>query len=85
MDIKMSGFQTNLSFEYWLTIFTSIFSGGKSTLMRQTALLCVLAQMGCRVPAVSIELSPIDRIFTRLTFFNVIFPEMSKLSLRKVF
>ena len=43
--------------------------GGKSTLMRQTALLCVLAQMGCRVPAQSMALTPVDRIFTRIGMF----------------
>lgn len=40
--------------------------GGKSTLMRQTGLLVVLAQMGCKVPAEEMRLSPVDRIFTRL-------------------
>ena len=40
--------------------------GGKSTLMRQVGLLVVLAQMGCRVPADRLTLSPVDRIFTRL-------------------
>lgn len=40
--------------------------GGKSTLMREVALLGIMAQMGCMVPAESMELSIIDRIFTRL-------------------
>ena len=40
--------------------------GGKSTLLRQTCLLCVLAQLGCRVPATEMSLSPVDRIFTRV-------------------
>lgn len=40
--------------------------GGKSTLLRQTALAVILAQIGCFVPAASCELSPIDRIFTRI-------------------
>uniref|UniRef100_A0A6G1SF33 DNA mismatch repair protein n=1 Tax=Aceria tosichella TaxID=561515 RepID=A0A6G1SF33_9ACAR len=40
--------------------------GGKSTLMRQTALLVVLAQVGCFVPASSFKLTPVDRIFSRL-------------------
>lgn len=40
--------------------------GGKSTLMRQTALLVVLAQMGCYVPASKMSLTPVDRIFSRL-------------------
>ncbi|GMR53872.1 hypothetical protein PMAYCL1PPCAC_24067, partial [Pristionchus mayeri] len=40
--------------------------GGKSTLMRQVAVLSVLSQIGSLVPAKSMRLSPIDRIFTRL-------------------
>lgn len=40
--------------------------GGKSTLLRQTCLLCILAQVGCYVPAVSCQITPVDRIFTRL-------------------
>ena len=40
--------------------------GGKSTLMREVALLSIMAQVGSMVPADSMELSIIDRIFTRL-------------------
>ena len=40
--------------------------GGKSTLLRQTALGAILAQIGCYVPAEICELTPIDRIFTRI-------------------
>ena len=40
--------------------------GGKSTLMRQTALIAVLAYAGSFVPATSARLGPIDRIFTRI-------------------
>ncbi|KAF1770295.1 hypothetical protein GCK72_002113 [Caenorhabditis remanei] len=40
--------------------------GGKSTLMRQTAVLAILAHIGCKVPAFSMRLTPIDRIFTRI-------------------
>ncbi|MFM8453594.1 MAG: DNA mismatch repair protein MutS [Gammaproteobacteria bacterium] len=40
--------------------------GGKSTLMRQTALICILAHMGCFVPAEHASIGPIDRIFTRI-------------------
>ena len=49
-----------------LVIVTGPNMGGKSTLMRQTALICVLAQLGCFVPATSCTVTPIDRIFTRL-------------------
>nr|XP_023676866.1 DNA mismatch repair protein Msh6 [Paramormyrops kingsleyae] len=40
--------------------------GGKSTLMRQCGLVVILAQLGCYVPAESLRMSPVDRIFTRL-------------------
>lgn len=49
-----------------LIILTGPNMGGKSTLMRQTGLLVVLAQMGTAVPASEMRLSPVDRIFTRL-------------------
>ncbi len=40
--------------------------GGKSTYMRQTALITLLAYCGCYVPAEHAELGPIDQIFTRI-------------------
>jgi DNA mismatch repair protein MSH6 len=40
--------------------------GGKSTLLRQTCLITVLAQVGCWVPADSCVMTPVDRIFTRV-------------------
>ena len=40
--------------------------GGKSTYMRQIALITLLAYVGSYVPAVSATLGPIDRIFTRI-------------------
>jgi DNA mismatch repair protein MSH6 len=40
--------------------------GGKSTLLRQTCLIAILAQLGSYVPAESCELTPIDCIYTRL-------------------
>mmetsp|Transcript_48637 Transcript_48637/g.55107 ORF Transcript_48637/g.55107 Transcript_48637/m.55107 type:complete len:475 (+) Transcript_48637:1-1425(+) len=40
--------------------------GGKSTMLRQTCLIAILAQIGSYVPAESCQLTPIDCIFTRL-------------------
>ena len=39
---------------------------GKSTYMRQVALVCIMAQIGCFVPAKKAEVPLIDRIFTRI-------------------
>ena len=40
--------------------------GGKSTLLRQTCLATIMAQMGSFVPARKFQLTAVDRIFTRL-------------------
>src|SRR6202012_2919591 len=40
--------------------------GGKSTYLRQAALLVVMAQSGCFVPAERARLGVVDRIFTRI-------------------
>ena len=40
--------------------------GGKSTYLRQTALIVILAQMGSFVPAKSAKIGVVDRIFTRI-------------------
>jgi DNA mismatch repair protein MutS len=49
-----------------LTLLTGPNMGGKSTLMRQAALLVLLAHIGCPVPAKALRLGPFDRIFTRI-------------------
>ncbi|NNF95507.1 MAG: DNA mismatch repair protein MutS, partial [Halobacteria archaeon] len=58
-DIKLDEQQRML-------IITGPNMGGKSTYMRQTALIALLAHMGSFVPAKRAVFGPLDRIFTRI-------------------
>lgn len=49
-----------------LHIVTGPNMGGKSTYMRQTALIVILAHIGSFVPAATATIGPIDQIFTRI-------------------
>ncbi|MBQ4227138.1 MAG: DNA mismatch repair protein MutS, partial [Clostridia bacterium] len=57
---------THLSKDARVMIITGPNMAGKSTYMRQVALIVILAQMGSFVPADSADISITDRVFTRI-------------------
>lgn len=56
----------NMNDQRRLLIITGPNMGGKSTFMRQTAIITLLAHVGSFVPAKAARIGPIDRIFTRI-------------------
>jgi len=57
---------TYLDRKQFLAVITGPNMGGKSTYLRQTALIVILAQMGSFVPADEALLPMVDRVFTRI-------------------
>ncbi len=58
------------SSENQILIITGANMAGKSTYMREVAILCIMAQAGCFVPASGAVIGIIDRIFTRVGAFD---------------
>ncbi len=57
---------THMDTERKMLLITGPNMGGKSTYMRQTALITLMAHIGSYVPAEAATIGPIDRIFTRI-------------------
>ena len=66
LDSPFIANDTQLAPEQSLLLITGPNMGGKSTYMRQTALIVLLAHIGSHVPARTARIGPMDRIFTRI-------------------
>ena len=65
-DIPFIANDLEFSVERRMLIVTGPNMGGKSTYMRQSALIVLIAHIGCFVPASRMQCGPIDKIFTRI-------------------
>ncbi len=66
IDVPFIANDTELNTERKLLLVTGPNMGGKSTYMRQTALITLLAHIGSFVPAESAQIGLVDQIFTRI-------------------
>lgn len=66
LDVPFIANPVKLNAQRQMLIITGPNMGGKSTYMRQTALIALLAHIGSYVPAESAKVGTIDRIFTRI-------------------
>jgi len=65
-DIPFVPNDLSLSSQRRMLVITGPNMGGKSTYMRQAALIVLIAHIGCYVPATTLTCGPIDKIFTRI-------------------
>lgn len=66
LDTPFVANDVHLDHDTRMLVITGPNMGGKSTYMRQTALITLMAHIGSFVPAAKCELSMVDRIFTRI-------------------
>ncbi|KAG7192149.1 DNA mismatch repair ATPase msh1 [Scheffersomyces spartinae] len=74
-DIHIGTTKKDKTINTW--VITGPNMGGKSTFLRQNALIVILAQMGCFVPAKSITLGIVDKIFTRIGASDDLYSDLS--------
>ncbi len=65
-DIPFVANDVSFSTQRKMLIITGPNMGGKSTYMRQTALIVLMLHIGCFVPAKAVTCGPVDKIFTRI-------------------
>ncbi len=65
-DIPFVPNDLSFSSQRRMLIITGPNMGGKSTYMRQAALIVLIAHIGCYVPAKTLTCGPVDKIFTRI-------------------
>lgn len=75
---------THMSPASHMHVITGPNQGGKSTLLRQTAVIAILAQAGSFVPADSAEIGIVDRVFSRVGARDDLFRDRSTFMLEMV-
>ncbi|MGZ8190293.1 MAG: DNA mismatch repair protein MutS [Methylococcaceae bacterium] len=65
-DIPFVANDLSFSNQRRMLVITGPNMGGKSTYMRQAALIVLIAHIGCYVPAKTLACGPVDKIFTRI-------------------
>lgn len=68
---------TQLGSKELMWMITGPNMGGKSTFLRQNALIVIMAQIGCFIPATKATIGVVDRIFTRIGASDDLFNDLS--------
>lgn len=75
---------TQMSADSHLHVITGPNQGGKSTFLRQNAIIAILAQSGSFVPADHCEMGVVDRVFSRVGARDDLFRDRSTFMLEMV-